>query len=201
MIVQRLIKNKNHTYSVNIDGTVYQFNEETIVKYRLVEGKELTKETLIEALKKDELAGFYTKALNYVVRYGKNQAEVSDYLREKGLMPAEISGILQELIRIRALDDNRLCVALTDSLVRNANGRIRIEAKLKERRFSAEQIAQAVEGIDRELYMEVLSKLYDKIKDKYKDEPFVKKMKIQRYLFGRGYTYADIDELFRSKQN
>lgn len=201
MIVRRLIKNKNHTYSVNIDGTVYQFNEETIIKYRLVEGKELTKETLIEALKKDELAGFYTKALNYAVRYGKNQAEVSDYLREKGLMPAEISGILQELIRIRALDDNRLCVALTDSLVRNANGRIRIEAKLKERRFSAEQIAQAVEGIDRELYMEVLSKLYDKIKDKYKDEPFVKKMKIQRYLFGRGYTYADIDELFRSKQN
>ncbi len=194
MIVKKLVK-KNNIYYVSIDDKVYPMDEEVIVKYRLVQGKEISENILEEALQKNDIASFYNKALNYAIQYGKSQQEVYDYLFAKGLKSKEITEIIKELNRVKVLDDERLISSMTDSLVRKCNGKLLIERKLKEHKFSPDLITKALEEMDKQLYLEALNRLYDKIKDKYKDEPYVKKMKIKRYLLTRGYTYEDIGHI------
>lgn len=195
MIVDKLIKNTDTSYTVIVGEESYEFNEETILRYRLVQGKEITRETLLRAKLENQTADYYGKALIYALRYGKSQAAVYDYLRAKGLPDTEIENIIERLKDVKAIRDETLILSLTDTLSRKGNGRLLIERKLTEQKFPEALISKALQGMDSEEYYRGMRQAYEKAKRRYNDEPLRKKIKIQKYLLSRGYTFDDIGKL------
>lgn len=195
MIVDSLTKNKNGSYNVIIDGKSYTFDEEIVVEYRLVKGKEVSKDSLSNALSKNELMEYYYKALNYSINYGKNSNQLKDYLREKGLEDYKIALIIDMLISNKAIDDKAIIISITNTYIRKSYGKLLIKQKLIERKFSKDLIEYAISNIDYDLYYDSLNKLYNKVKNKYDGDKYTKKMKLNKYLASKGYTFDDISSI------
>lgn len=195
MIVDSLSLNKDGSYTIIINDKSYTFDEEVIIKYRLVKGKEITEDILEKAINSNDLMKYYNKALSYSIKYGKSQYEVYEYLLDKGLSNIEANQIISDLINAKAIDDSRLIKAMINTLVYKQNGRLMIEHKLYEHKFSKDLINKELNEINYDSYFEALNKLYNKVKDKYKDEEYIRIQKIKKYLLSRGYTYSDIETI------
>ena len=197
MIVTNLKKLKNNNYLVTIDDKDYKFDEEILLNYRLVKGKELDEKTLNDAIIKNNIAVYYNKALNYVVKYQKGSNEIYDYLKKYDLDDKDIYFIINKLKSIKLIDDNKLINNLVSSLVRNANGINMIKEKLYQKKFNSTLIDEALKSIDYDEYYEALNKLVIKAKEKYKKEEndYKRIIKIKNYLLQRGYTYNDIETI------
>ena len=197
IIVKSLKKNKKKSYyDVVIENKNYLFSEEIVVKYRLVENKEIDENILKLAIKDNDLSKYYDMALNYAIRYGKGSNAVTDYLLDKGLSINDSKKIVLELIDKKVINDNELIISITSSLVRNGNGTLLIKNKLYEKGFSKELIDYAISNIDIEEYNNALIRLYNKIKNKYqKYDEKIRKYKIKNYLLSRGYLSYDLDIL------
>ncbi len=197
MIVTNLKKLKNNNYLVTIDDTDYKFDEEIILNYRLVKGKELDEKTLNDAIIKNNIAVYYNKALNYAAKYQKGSNEIYDYLKKYDLDDKDIYFIINKLKSIKLIDDNKLINNLVSSLVRNANGINMIKEKLYQKKFNSTLIDEAIKSIDYDEYYEALNKLVIKAKEKYKKEEndYKRIIKIKNYLLQRGYTYNDIETI------
>lgn len=197
MIVTNLKKLKNNNYLVTIDDEDYKFDEEIILNYRLVKGKELDEKTLKDAIIKNNIALYYNKALNYVAKYQKGSNEIYDYLKKYELEDKDVYFIINKLKSIKLIDDNKLVNNLVSSLVRNANGINMIREKLYQKKFNSSLIDEALKSIDYDEYYEALNKLVVKAKEKYKKEEndYKRLIKIKNYLLQRGYTYSDIESV------
>lgn len=195
MIVKGLKLIKKNKYEVIIDDDTYLFDEEIIVKFRLVLNKEIDQATLKRAIKSNNNINYYNKALDYALKYGKNKAQIYDYLTNKGLDNSSISDIISELDKIKVLDDDKLIANIIDSLIKKGNGKLLIEKKLYERQFPKDLIIIKINEIDNELYIENMIMLYEKIKNKYSGSKYEVKMKIIKYLLSRGYSYSDIENI------
>lgn len=197
IIVKSLKKNKKKSYyDVVIEDKSYLFSEEIVIKYRLVENKEIDEKILKLAIKDNDLSKYYNMALNYAIRYGKSSNAVTDYLLEKGLSMNDSKKIVLELIDKKIINDNELIISITSSLVRNGNGALLIKNKLYEKGFSKELIDYAISNIDIEEYNNALISLYNKVKKKYqKYDEKLRKYKIKNYLLSRGYLSYDLDIL------
>lgn len=197
MIVTNLKKLKNNNYLVTIDDEDYKLDEEIILNYRLVKGKELDEKTLKDAIIKNNIALYYNKALNYVAKYQKGSNEIYDYLKKYELDDKDIYFIINKLKSIKLIDDNKLINNLVSSLVRNANGINMIREKLYQKKFNSSLIDEALKAIDYDEYYEALNKLVIKSKEKYKKEEndYKRLIKIKNYLLQRGYTYSDIENI------
>lgn len=195
MIVNDLKAYKNY-YLVIIDNKEYKFSEDTIVNFRLVKGKELSKDTLKKALQSEDLNYFYNKALQYQIRYMKGRAEIFNYLISKGVSINNANIILNKLEDTKILDDKMVASSLTRSYIKDKNGILLIKEKLKAKGFKNEIIEEVLNEIDYDSYFDSLNNLYNKIKNKYdKFDDYIRVNKIKAYLLSRGYTFSDISEL------
>lgn len=195
MIVNDLKAYKNY-YLVIIDNKEYKFSEDTIVNFRLVKGKELSKDTLKKALQSEDLNYFYNKALQYQIRYMKGRAEIFNYLISKGVSINNANIILNKLEDTKILDDKMVASSLTRSYIKDKNGILLIKEKLKDKGFKNEIIEEVLNEIDYDSYFDSLNSLYIKIKNKYdKFDDYIRVNKIKAYLLSRGYTFSDISEL------
>ena len=195
MIVNDLKAYKNY-YLVIIDNKEYKFSEDTIVNFRLVKGKELSKDTLKKALQSEDLNYFYNKALQYQIRYMKGRAEIFNYLISKGVSINNANIILNKLEDTKILDDKMVASSLTRSYIKDKNGILLIKEKLKDKGFKNEIIEEVLNEIDYDSYFDSLNNLYNKIKNKYdKFDDYLRVNKIKAYLLSRGYTFSDISEL------
>lgn len=196
MIVTDLKKYKNNDYIVIIDNNEYILDEEIIIEYRLVKNKEIDSNLLLEIKEKNNISKLYKRALDYSLKYNKNKAQIYDYLISKGANNKEAVYIIEKLTNIKAINDNSLINNLITSLIKKGNGKLLIEKKLYEKQFSKELIDEAINNLDYEEYINQLSNLYEKIKNKYDDEKsYIRINKIKKYLLSRGYTYTDLDNL------
>lgn len=192
MIVNNLKKNKKK-YIVSIDNVDYTFNENIIVKYRLVKGKEIDNQTLKLAISENDYDNLYLKAERYAINYRKSEKEIVRYLKNKDCDNIIIQKIISKLRSLKLIDDSSLVIDLCNSLVKKYNGKKMIESKLIQKGINEELIDMALSQIDYDLYIKYLEKLYLKIKDKYnKYDDYIRINKIKAYLISRGYSYNDI---------
>ena len=196
MIVSDLKKDKKG-YLVTIDNKEYLFDEEIVVKYRLVKGKELEDNLIDEIIHNNNLMIYYKKALNYCLKYNKNSAAIYDYLNKYDLNNSEIAEIIDSLNKIKVLDDKKLILNTLDTLVRKGNGKLLIINKLYNLKYNDELIDYAISKINYDDYFKALKKLYDKALIKYQNEndSYIKNIKIKKYLYQRGYSLDDIDSI------
>lgn len=197
MIVKSLKRiGKTNKYNVIIDDITYKFNENIIVIYRLVKGKEVTEDILLKAIKENDYDTLYLKAERYVITYNKSEKEIRRYLKNKDANSNDIENIIIKLRKNKLIDDSSLIIDLINSLIKKYNGIKMIESKLYQKGFDEALIKKSLFEIDYDLYCNCLNILYNKIRNKYdKYDDYTRINKIKSYLLQRGYTYSDIADL------
>ena len=102
--VLSLNKVKTDIYNVVINDTIYEFNEDTVLKYRLVKGKEII--NLKEVLDYDNKIKYLAKIRNYVIKYPKSIYNLKEILISKYL-DIDVNYIIDILIKEGFVDDKR----------------------------------------------------------------------------------------------
>ena len=196
MLVKDIKKAKKGFYKVTIDDEEYIFSEDTVVKFRMVEGHETSKEEIALAKENEDYSKYYSMAIKYSLRYAKGEASIKAYLLKKGVPLNKALEIVSRMKEAKVLNEDSLLDSLIDSMVRSFNGKELIKAKLLHRGFNKEDIKNHLDRSDDNLYMDCLEKLYNKCKHKYdKYDSYNRIIKIKYYLLQRGYSYSEIDKL------
>ncbi len=71
MIVSSLKKINNSIYEVEIEDNIYKLTEESVLKYRLFKGYEISKEVLDKCIKDNDFEIIKNKAYSYYLRYAQ----------------------------------------------------------------------------------------------------------------------------------
>lgn len=188
MKVTSLVKKKNG-YEVSFEHETYILDEETVLQFRLLCGKEI-EDYLVNSIKQfDEKQKVANKALEYAIRYSKSAKEVVRYLELKDYSKYIAETVVDSLIEKGLINDEILAVSLAGSLARNSNGPMMIKQKLMSHFFTSETIDIALNSVEESDYLLGLQKLERKLEKRYeKEESFIKKQKIKKALYAHGYT-------------
>lgn len=132
------------------------------------------------------------KAAAYCTTCERCISEVKAKLDAWGVRYSSQQTIIDKLIDEKFIDEKRYCTAFTNDKLRfNHWGRIKIQAKLKEKKLPRELITDAIENIDEEEYNNILRTL---IKNKSKETSNVedrkKREKLLRFAASRGFEPA-----------
>ena len=185
------IKKVKDKYKVTLGDESILVTEETVLKFRLFNSKEL--DNLDEIKKYDLFENYKNKAISYQVRYAKNSKEVISYLLDKDLDYEEASLIVEDLINKKILNDQIIANNVASNLARNSNGLLMIKMKLKNRQFDDNIIDIAIDNISEDDYNLGLEKIIKKANNKYDklNDDYLKKNKIKEYLYRHGYVGID----------
>lgn len=186
------IKKVKDKYKITLGNESILVTEETVLKFRLFNSKEL--DNLEEIKKYDLYESYKNKAIAYQVKYAKNSKEVINYLLDKGLDYNESKQIVDDLISKKILNDQMIANNLASSLARNSNGLLMIKMKLKNRQFDDNIIDIAINNISEEDYNHGLEKIVDKANNKYNkvEDDYIRRNKIKEYLYRHGYVGIDV---------
>ena len=138
------------------------------------------------------------KAAAYCTLCERCLSEVSKKLTTWGVPPAEQQRIIDRLQDQGFINEERYCRAFVNDKLRfNRWGRVKIRAALYEKQLPREYIAQAIEDIDEEEYMQTLHDLVATKQRELKNEDFATKQKIIRFAASRGFEPAKILQIVK----
>lgn len=158
-------------------------NESSIVKYRLLKGKELSEEEYCDIISTKQFFEAYSKALKYANSYFKPSYEIYLYLIKKGYDDTISKNVCELLIKNHILDDLKFKELYVSKLIRDGYGKNMISYKLREKKLEDDFL------VDEEMYNNALSKIINLKLKSLKDN---KKERLYKYLIQRGYTKDDI---------
>jgi regulatory protein len=187
--VQKRNKDRVNIY---LDGE-YAFSLKMIVAASLKRGDYLSDEEIKGLQMQDSFQKAHDRALNFLAYRPRSSAEVSRYLKEKGV-PLEVSEeVLQRLSAARLLDD----VAFARYWVENREtfkprGRRLLRQELRQKGVGDELIAEALSEVDEEesAYQAALKQAskYTRLDDG------LFRQRMHNFLRRRGFTYEVIRE-------
>jgi regulatory protein len=116
--------------------------------------------------------------------------DVYEKLRKYGLDLEDTNALIAHLIEFKFLDEQRYADSFVSGKYKIKKwGRKKIAAHLKQKDVPAVCIKSALESIDLETYLKNLEKLAIKKWKEKTGTAFEKKIKVQRFLAGKGYEY------------
>ncbi len=183
--VLSLNKVKKDIYNVVINDTIYEFNEDTVLKYRLVKGKEII--NLKEVLDYDNKIKYLAKIRNYVIKYPKSIYNLKEILISKYL-DIDVNYIIDILIKEGFVDDKRYAKNKALSLISKKYGLNYIKNYLLyKEHISNDIVDEILESLDFKVdFNDLLNKLK---KQKYD------KQKAYNYLIRKGFNYNDFKDI------
>lgn len=134
------------------------------------------------------------KARHYCAYQERCHSEVKEKLYGFGLRRQEVEEGLSRLIEENYLNEERFAIQFAGGRFRMKHwGRIRIRYELKQKQVGDYCIKKALASIGQEEYDQALLKLAeDKWEDLEKEEPFIRRQKLQAYLVQKGYEMDKI---------
>ena len=138
--------------------------------------------------------------VNYCVYQDRCHQEVEQKMRDFLLIPEAKDEIFLFLMKEKYLNEERF----TRSYIRGKFnikhwGKNKIKNHLKFKGVSEKLIVKCFDEIDETDYQKTLLKIYENYYDKQKGlKAYQKKSKTITYLMGRGFEYAEIEELIKN---
>jgi len=134
------------------------------------------------------------KARHYCAYQERCHSEVKEKLYGFGLRRQEVEEALSRLIEENYLNEERFAIQFAGGRFRMKQwGRIRIRYELKQKQVGDYCIKKALASIPEEDYARTLSRLAEsKWSDLEKEEPYVRRQKLQTYLIQKGYEMDSI---------
>ena len=162
---------------------------ETVMKFRLKVGMEITKEKLLEITLDAEKTDAMNKAVGYVSKTLKTKKQVVTYLLGKGFNEPVVYYVIDKLKEFRYIDDVEFCKRYIESY--QGQGKRLTEYKLMMKGVRKEDIAKAYEEVEIPSKDNALSVAKKHIKNKERTKENL--AKTFRYLIGKGFSYEETE--------
>ena len=117
------------------------------------------------------------------------QKDVSDKLKEMKVPEETAENIMYQLIESNFINEERFAMLFARSKFNVKKwGRIKIKSELKQKRISGYILNKALDQIEEDVYLEVLSQLIESKKKLTKDKnPVQLNFKLMNYALSKGY--------------
>jgi len=140
-----------------------------------------------------------SKAERYCAYQERSQQEVRDKLYEWGQYPSAVENIISRLIESNFLNEERFAKAYAIGKFRQKGwGKIKIKLGLKFKRVSEPLIKKALNSIDGDEYLKMLTMIIAKKMPSIKEkDPFKRKYKLHKYALSRGYENDLIQDILK----
>lgn len=199
MKITRIELQKNDNTRFNLfseDEYIMSVSADNLAPYGYGEF-EISEEELNKLKSKEEEGLYFKQALLYVSKALKTSKEVRDYLYRKKVSPELQDEIIEKLIDLKLLDDERyLEIYLEEKFNYSTDGAIKIKHKLYQKGFNSQDVDPHLFKY-RELEMANLEKLVEDRRRTRKNED---KQKLIRYLMNKGYEYSMISEVIKEEE-
>ena len=129
------------------------------------------------------------KAGNWCAYQERSQQEMRDKLFEWGLHHNEVEEVIADLITENFLNEERFAMAYVSGKFHIKKwGRLKIKHGLRKKRVPERIIQKALQSIDENEYIQVLTAIFEKKQLIEKEKNKIKRcQKLQAYLQSRGY--------------
>lgn len=197
--IEQQLKNTER-YNLYIDGEfLLGVYDETLLKFQLRKGDEITEEKLAEIRDYDEFnygKGIAYKFLSYKPRSIK---EVKNKLTYKKISKSSVEKIIDHLKKYDFVNDEVYAkMYLNEKISKKGMGKSMVQFKMIDKGIDKEMISKVIEeNYPEEKQIESGKKLLEKYlkkKSKIEDKLELKK-KCYQYLFSRGYSYPVISQI------
>ncbi len=140
------------------------------------------------------LADLRNKAETYCASAEHCIWDVRQKLRQWGATNEDTESIIAHLQAERFVDELRYCQAFVhDKLLYQGWGRMKMRAQLQAKHLPTAAIEQALNEIDRDTYMSVLTRVLATKKRSIKSADSQAREKLIRFAMQRGFTYDEIN--------
>lgn len=182
------IKKEKKNYILVFDNLEFLTNEDTIIKYYLRKGLEISSD-LLNKIKEDTNFYFsYELAIRYLEHHVCSKYKMKMYLIRKEIDEITCNKIIEQLESIKLLDDLSFSKRLIDYYIHLGYGEYYIKNKLFENYINNEISTSLMSNIDQNIYVEEIDRLILKRINNIKiDEKNINKIK--KFLAQRGFSY------------
>lgn len=125
------------------------------------------------------------------------ESQIREKLYKWGVDSADSDAVIQQLYDEKFLDTKRYCQAFcSDKFRHNHWGRIKITQALRMQGLPMNDIKEAMEGIDKQEYLETLKHVLAQKEKTLKDsDPYTRSGKLARHALSRGFESGLIMQL------
>lgn len=195
MKIERMIKNKKD-YTLFFDNRKsIHVLEDTIVKHRLVVGKEIDYNILLQIEHDNQFSELYGKALRYLSIRMRSKQEMEQYLSKRS---DNYQPIIKKLEQEHYLDDNRFSKAyISDKFRLTTSGPLKIKQELMGLQLPETMIDNNLCQISEQEEQEKIKRLAEKkIKANTKDSAFKLRGRLFQYFITLGYHPDQVNKVF-----
>ena len=199
-VIKSIRKLKNNSYTLATEsGRKITVSEDTLVRYRLLKGEEISDQELDKIAKEAELDIGYQMALGFLSYQLRTEKEIKDYLRKKEISGEGIQYVIKKLEELKLLDD----LVFAESYVRTVmktqeKGPQSIKQGLFKNGVSEDIISQALNLYTFDEQEESAARLAEKALRKYQSKSHKEQLsKVRQHLFTKGYS-GDVINLVMS---
>jgi len=200
-------KKKKARFNIYLDGKfAFGAEADTVLKYQITSGKELTPEKINQIVKKEELSKLFDATLRFLSYRPRSQKEVEDYLAKKiskkeniKFSEAKESGLIIEiehkLTKYKYLNDTEFAKWWIESRTKSSpRGKRILKLELMQKGVSREILDELLESIKNQKLL--AQRAIEKKLPRWQKLPRMEiKKKIYSHLSMRGFDFDTIREV------
>lgn len=174
---------------------LFPVHEEVVLKFRLVNGKELSESEIIELNGKLDLGSAYQYSLNLLSRKSYTIAQIYEKLEAKEYAIDIIQDVLKRLVDTGLLNDEQYAASyINHQVILGKKGPNKVKQELLQKGISDRIIQKYLTLYESEIQIEHATKLANQlVRTNRKYGPYVIKQKIQQHLMIKGFNYSVIE--------
>lgn len=181
------IKNKERM-NIYLDNQYYcSLDLYTIMKYRVKEGQEISREELIKIQKEAEFEKGFNYSLSYISRSVKTEKQMKRKLVEKGYIEEIIVEIIEKLKELSLIDDRDYCKRYIETYKKKKGERL-LRQELKLKGVSETIVDDELKELDRDedIVVQIARKYM-----KNKEVSLQNKRKCINHIVSKGFSYDE----------
>lgn len=187
-------------YNIIIDGNEITTYEEVIIDNKLLNKKEIDKQTYNKIISSTEFYDVYNKIVKLLLKSRKSEYQVNDYLNKHDIPDSFKLRIINKLKQIKLIDDVAYTKAfVNDKLLLNKWGINKIRLELINQDIDIDIIEEEISNIDTNILNSNMEKIIiKKINSNHKYSNYQLKSKILQDMINLGYKKESILEIIDS---
>ncbi len=195
-------KNKQRYNIFDEEGFAGALNLEAVVKNKLREDTEITKEDFDKILLQDNERYAFDKALNFLSFCARTEQDIARFLKNKQLGEPVIQNTIEKLKNYGYIDDAAYARQLAQSLLQSKKlGRQAAAYRLRQKGIPQDMVEEVLEEYPEETEAQNAREIYETLLSKYKnDDTNKRRMKITRNMAAKGYDYDLIHALVYERE-
>ena len=190
------IRVKNKKYFISFDNYENEISltEDQMVAFRIIDGNMFSSQEFNKIKNSEKISLYYNKALHYIDFKPRTKKEVYNYLLNLDVDEKSINAIMQKLIKIKYLDDERYVQSYIVEFIRKSKGRLYILQHLSNKGIDQNLIQKYLNDYSFDEEKNNALKISNKFIPSIQKNPIKKqKMQITNKLLQEGYSFDIIN--------